>query len=66
MSTTRSLSRRYISLQDAAEQLDVEQRTLPALGEFGPVGRLRFGDRLIRLDADEVERMGEPIPTADR
>ena len=54
-------TRRLISLQDAAEQLDVTTKTLRRRIADGALPAYRVG-RLVKVDPDDLERLAVRIP----
>jgi excisionase family DNA binding protein len=60
--TARNL-RRYISIDQAADHLEVNPRTVRRRIADGTLTGYRFGPRLIRLDPAEVDALLRPIPT---
>jgi excisionase family DNA binding protein len=55
--------RNMISLDDAAQRLDVHPRTIRRAVADGRLAAYRIGPRLIRVDAAEVDALLAPIPT---
>ncbi len=55
--------RRYVTLKSAAERLDCSERTLRRMIAMGELTGYRVGKRLIRVDADELDRLVRAIPT---
>lgn len=67
VSLTRSTpraSRRLISLPDAAEYAGVHPRTLRRYIAAGRLTGYRLGPRVIRIDADELDALLTPVPSA--
>lgn len=63
MPPTPTLSRRLISLEQAAEYAGVSPRTVRRYVAAGRLTGYRVGPRLIRLDISEVDAMlRQPIP----
>lgn len=59
------MSRRtYITIAEAAEQRDCHPRTIRRRIADGTLTAYRMGPRLIRIDADELDKLMHPIPTA--
>jgi excisionase family DNA binding protein len=57
--------RQYISLETAAERLEVHPRTVRRMIARGDLTGFRMGSaRLVRIDATELDRLAHPIPTA--
>lgn len=56
--------RRLISTADAARMVDVHPRTLRNYIAQGYLTGYRVGPRLLKVDADELERFLSPIPTS--
>jgi len=58
-------AKRYASIQAVAAIYDVDPMTVRRWIASGLVTGYRIGDRLIKLDLDEVQsRVVQPIPTA--
>lgn len=55
---------RYESIQDAAERLDVDPRTIRRAIAAGKITGYRVGGRLLRVRIDEIDNWVRPIPTA--
>ena len=55
---------RFVSLPDAAAEYGVNPRTLRRWIAAGEIVGYRFGVKLLRVDADELETKLRPIPTA--
>lgn len=59
------MSRRtYITIADAAERGHCSQRSIRRRVSEGALTAYRMGPRLIRIDADELDNLFTPIPTA--
>lgn len=58
------MSRRLITLAQAADQLALDERTIRRYVAAGLLTGYRIGPRALRLDAAEVEGLARPIPTA--
>ena len=58
-------TKHYVSLDDAAEHLDVSVRTLRRFIASGDLTGYRAGKKIIRVDLNEVDAMLRPIPTAE-
>jgi excisionase family DNA binding protein len=56
--------RRYETIQAAAERTGVSTRTVRRWMAQGLIMGYRMGPRLVRLDADEIDRRMKAIPTA--
>jgi excisionase family DNA binding protein len=56
-------TRRYASLADAAIYLGVNERTIRRQIADGRLTGYRLGDRLIRVDLNELDESLRPIPT---
>jgi excisionase family DNA binding protein len=56
--------RRYASIAEAAAYVGVHPRTIRRHIAAGRLPAYHLGQRLIRVDLDEVDRMLAPIPTA--
>jgi excisionase family DNA binding protein len=55
--------RKYESLDDAAERLAVNPRTIRRMIARGDLTGYRFGAKALRLDQAEVDAAMTPIPT---
>ena len=60
----RATGRRYVSLAEAAVYLGVNIRTIRRQIADGRLTGYRLGDRLIRIDLDELDAAMHPIPAA--
>jgi excisionase family DNA binding protein len=58
------MARRLITLTHAAEQLALDERTIRRYVSLGLLTGYRIGPRALRVDADEVDALATPIPTA--
>jgi excisionase family DNA binding protein len=56
--------RRYESIPDAAARAGVTTRSIRRWIASGDLSAYRIGRRMIRLDADELDRRMQAIPTA--
>ena len=54
----------YLSLDQAAERLNVSKRTIRRAIAAGELPAYRMGQRVVRVKADDVEALLRPIPTA--
>ena len=64
--SARPAPRRFASVKAVATALDVDEITVRRWIASGLVHGYRIGDRLIKLDLDEVEaKVVQQIPTAD-
>ena len=63
-STPASIGRRYASLSDAAEYIGVNEKTVRRRIADGTLTGYRLGDRLLRVDLNELDQALRPIPTA--
>ena len=63
--TTSELSRRLASIEAAANYLSVNPRTIRRYIAAGRLQGYRAGNRLIRVDLNEVDAMLRPVPTTD-
>ena len=64
MSTKTTLpvqSRRYVTLQQAAEYIGVTTRTVRTMIADGRLTGYRCGARLVRVDLNEVDRAMQPF-----
>lgn len=57
--------RRLVSVNDAAALLAVNQRTIRRWISESRLTGYKVGDRLIRVDIREVERLARPIPAGE-
>ncbi|BBX87846.1 helix-turn-helix transcriptional regulator [Mycolicibacterium aubagnense] len=53
----KRLARRLISIEQAAEELQVSTRTVRRYVANGTVQGVRIGPRLIRVDLDSLDRL---------
>lgn len=63
MSETLSVNKRWISIQYAAEAIDVDQRTIRRAINDGRLSARRFG-RAIRIDAESFDRAFAQVESA--
>ncbi len=56
-------TRRLVSQAEAADYSSVTVKTIRRYVAAGRLTGYRLGDRLIRIDLDELEAMFSPIPT---
>jgi len=61
---TKAGQRRLLSLGDAAEYLGVNERTLRRMISAGDLPAYRLGSKTIRVDAQDIDDMLNPIPNA--
>lgn len=54
---------RLVALKVAAERFDCSERTVRRMIAAGELTGYRVGKRLVRLDADELDRLARVIPT---
>lgn len=59
-----SITRSYVTVNDAAEALGVSTRTIREFIARGTLTGYRLGTRMIRIDADELNALLKPIPSA--
>jgi len=64
VSNTRAPRRHLVSLAEAAEQAGCNPKTIRRRISDGSLVGYRMGPRLIRVDADELDALLRPIPTA--
>jgi excisionase family DNA binding protein len=57
MANGRPVGRRYARINDAAAYLDVHPITIRAMIENGRIHAYRYGQRLIRVDLNELDAM---------
>ena len=57
-------TRRFVTLDIAAEYLSVDKRTVRNFIAQGRLAGYRTGPRLIRVDLNEIDAMLRPIPNA--
>ena len=57
-------SRRYASIDQAAQLVGVSSRTIRRRIADGSIAGYRFGPRIIRVDLDEVDSLLKRIPAA--
>lgn len=63
MMRTQPSARRLISLETAAETASCSPKTIRRMVARGDLTAYRVGQRLLRIDADELTRVLTPIPT---
>lgn len=63
MMRTQPSTRRLISLETAAETTSCSPKTIRRMVARGQLTGYRVGQRLLRVDADELDRVLCPIPT---
>jgi excisionase family DNA binding protein len=56
--------RRLQSITSAADYLNVSTRTVRRLIASGALTGYRVGNRIVRIDPDELDKVLRPIPTA--
>jgi excisionase family DNA binding protein len=64
MSSPTQFAPRYASLATAAEYLGCNERTVRRYVASGMITAYRFGDRLIRVDLNQVDSAMRPVPNA--
>jgi excisionase family DNA binding protein len=62
MAKTATQSRRWLTQAEAAEYLNVTDRTIRALVRRGELPAYRVGARMIRIDARDLDALLKPIP----
>jgi excisionase family DNA binding protein len=60
----RSIGRRYASLSAAADYLGVNEKTIRRHIAVGRITGYRLGNRLIRIDLNELDQVMRPLPSA--
>lgn len=60
----RTTPRRLAPLGAAADRLAVHPRTVRRMIANGQLTGYRVGDRMVRVDMDEVDQIAKPIPAA--
>lgn len=58
-----SIPTRYVSLQDAAAHIAVSPRTIRRMIAEGRLTGYKAGNRLVRVDINELDQALRPIPT---
>ncbi|MFN8043035.1 MAG: excisionase family DNA-binding protein [Mycobacterium sp.] len=58
---SQTLRRRYVSIADAAEYLNVTTRTIRQMIADGRLCGYRSGPRLVRLDLNEIDAAMQPF-----
>lgn len=58
-------ARRYASIEAAAQYLDCSAKTVRRMIAKGELSAYRLGERLLKVDLNEVDRLLRRIPTAD-
>jgi excisionase family DNA binding protein len=56
--------RRFITIQAAASYLDCDPKTIRRMIARGDIHGYRYGERMVRVDQDEVDAALTVIPTA--
>ncbi len=56
-----TITRRYVSISDAAEYLGVTTRTIRQMIADGRLVGYRSGPRLVRLDLNEIDAAMQPF-----
>ncbi len=56
-----TITRRYVSISDAAEYLGVTTRTIRQMIADGRLVGYRCGPRLVRLDLNEIDAAMQPF-----
>lgn len=64
MDMAQAIARKYLTLAEAAEWYGVSERTLRRRIAEGRLPAYRVGPRSIRVKAEDVEALAQPIPTA--
>ncbi len=64
LTTTTPRTRRWASINDAAEYVGVNTKTLRRMMARGEITGYRFGDRLLRFDLNELDAANRPVPTS--
>ena len=57
--------RRYVTLAQAAEYLGCHEKTVRRLIAAGKLTGYRIGQRMIRVDLNEVDSLMAPVPTTE-
>ena len=57
-------AQRLIDVKASAQRLAVSPQTIRRMISRGDLTAYRVGPKLLRLDADELDRIARPIPTA--
>ena len=57
MANGKPVGRRYARINDAAAYLDVNPITIRAMIDGGKIHAYRYGQRLIRIDLNELDAM---------
>ena len=59
------MSRRHLlTLAQAADSLAMDEKTIRRYIATGRLTGYRIGPRAVRVDADEIDSLARPIPTA--
>jgi excisionase family DNA binding protein len=66
MTVVKTPRRRYIKIREGAAYLGVTTRTIYAMIADGRLTAYRCGDRLMRLDIDEIDAAMKPYGGAAR
>lgn len=62
----QSGKRRLVTIRQGADYLGVSEKTIRRYIAAGRLSGFRMGQRLIRIDANELETLMNPIPTVGR
>jgi excisionase family DNA binding protein len=60
---TEPRPRQYVTLGAAAERLGCSQRTVRRMVSRGELHAYRVGQRMLRLDSDELDALARVVPT---
>ena len=61
---TPPITRRKISILEAADFCGVTDRTIREWIKAGILPAYRYGTKIVRIDPDDLERLGQRIPAA--
>jgi excisionase family DNA binding protein len=62
---TQAIEKRHLTLREAADWYGVSERTLRRRIAEGKLPAFRVGPRSIRVTAEDVAALAQPIPTAN-
>ena len=63
---TSPITRRKISILEAAVSCGVTDRTIRTWIAAGILPAYRYGTKIVRIDPEDLERLGQRIPSADK
>jgi excisionase family DNA binding protein len=60
-----ALARKYATIEDEAERLAVNPRTIRRMIARGEITGYRLGNKLVRVNPAEIDAVMRPIPTVN-